>query len=349
MGWSSILTVSSSAHTQDYLESRLREFVSANYLVQHCDLHLFSDGIASYNYRASAESLDIVVRCDLRRNLEAVIIDLGFIEAAKNAGANPPPGPWKHDEIGGIAFLSRPTIVGNTLEDCPGRKQIMLMKSCGKQLATIHQAAAALKRPCFYRFVYREDAKRWDYILKHSVRHPDPELSELAEYLITSLRKSFADISCFNTDNYSLIHGDFKLSNILISPSGRLTVIDWEKACIGPRLFDLALGLFHLIFGTNKPFDLALKNAGRFLLGYRTIITLSTFESHFLPLAVEIAGTAFYLLDIAFAADNRTGPPTHYSQRREDYFKSYCTPTFQSYWLKKTEFSKRFVTICRDI
>jgi len=41
-------------------------------------------------------------------------------------------------------------------------------------------------------------------------------------------------------DGAFLTHGDFKVANLHVTPSGELVILDWEFAWAGPRLFDVA-------------------------------------------------------------------------------------------------------------
>ena len=79
------------------------------------------------------------------------------------------------------------------------------------------------------------------------------------------LRESIGKlIEELESDHSTLVHGDFSPKNILVSPLGEVTILDFETLHVGNPVFDLAFLLAHLVckfFRVDRePDRLALKN-----------------------------------------------------------------------------------------
>lgn len=73
---------------------------------------------------------------------------------------------------------------------------------------------------------------RWDRQLRSSHSRELPELERLGARLGSTLP---------GERHTSLVHGDYRLDNVVVSPAGRITaVLDWEMATQGDPLADLA-------------------------------------------------------------------------------------------------------------
>ncbi|MFN2538413.1 MAG: phosphotransferase family protein, partial [Mycobacteriales bacterium] len=73
---------------------------------------------------------------------------------------------------------------------------------------------------------------RWERQLNASCSRDLPELTHLGRRLAGSLPV---------TSHVSLVHGDYRLDNVVVSPTGRIAaVLDWEMATQGDPLADLA-------------------------------------------------------------------------------------------------------------
>lgn len=75
------------------------------------------------------------------------------------------------------------------------------------------------------------EIERWTAVIEATKLDLDPLLATALTWLGRNLPPAVAPV---------LVHGDLKANNLLISPDGRLTVIDWELAHPGDPVEDLA-------------------------------------------------------------------------------------------------------------
>lgn len=115
-----------------------------------------------------------------------------------------------------------------------GRSADTLARSIVETLATVHavgvdQLPAALRDD---EVTLRDQLKRWTAIVEDSPFRRDPLLiyarKRLEADLVTSSRRA-------------LVHGDYRLGNLVIEGGRVERVLDWEMATVGDPAFDLAL------------------------------------------------------------------------------------------------------------
>lgn len=79
--------------------------------------------------------------------------------------------------------------------------------------------------------------RRWSKQLEASRSRDIPGIDELRDKLASSLPEQGAP---------AIVHGDYRLDNVLVTDDGRLTaVLDWEMATLGDPLVDLGLMLVY--------------------------------------------------------------------------------------------------------
>jgi len=278
----------------------------------------YSQGIASQNFRATGpDGVDLTARCDLRRRLDEVRQDRLFSAEAARVGVNVPTGPWHEGEIRGFATLVRPTIPGLSLNEVtdarlPSGAAIALL------LLAIHRAESpGVGRPFFYAGAFDSTDPIWKAFEKAAA-----VLSDEAEYAPLIREASRRLVRVAKEDGIllrsprQLIHGDFNPPNI-ISDTERLTVIDWEKACRGPKFADVTQCVYYF---SARYHHSGPTFAGEFLARYREGAEVSRGELapwlHHYPAFI-------FMRDTVSATTEYSGPTGPARLRRaQDYLRS---------------------------
>jgi Ser/Thr protein kinase RdoA (MazF antagonist) len=283
-----------------------------------------SKGIASLNYHVQGQSYDLLVRCDFRRTPSAALIDNYYQELAAKAGVRVPSRARLLMVRDHCVVTYRPLIAGHVLSD-PKIATAGLLRLSGNQLAHLHNAVGRGRRQSFYAFVWNERDPKWRRVVETALIHRDPGLRQTAaamKQLIVDTQANFAP----GVAKAGVIHGDFKLDNLLATPDENLVVLDWEKSSFGSTLFDLGLALFHAICGDGR--NCRLEYASELMAGYSPVTDMMPCEAPKLFSAVELAASAFYLVDIGLAAIADGAAPDQRA-RRLLYFNSYCRPAYE--------------------
>ena len=126
------------------------------------------------------------------------------------------------------------TIARRILADprlAPGRE--VMAEQCGRALALIHSVdptrVPGLPAPADASHLVEQRARRWHALLD-SAREPQPAL-EVAVRWLEDHQPSPRELS--------VVHGDFRLGNLLVGPDGLRAVLDWELASLGDPMEDL--------------------------------------------------------------------------------------------------------------
>jgi len=85
-----------------------------------------------------------------------------------------------------------------------------------------------------------------------------------------------------------LVHGDLTVDNLVRSPGGSLSIIDFEEMCRETLLFDLGMIVFTLAEADQWSDDLESSA----VVGYESVRRLTTAEKEAVPLFVSYAATA---------------------------------------------------------
>ena len=295
-------------------------------------------GVASQNFRATgANGLDVIVRCDLRRPLREVLADCEYMEVARHGNINVPQGEWIYGEIDGTAVVVRPTIPGQILTDIAVESQ-PAFQTFGAILGRVHRLDTTFvpTRSFFYDFLFDSKHPRWQQI-----ESCDPYLVDTAELvqLIAEarlrLRSARRQRKKLRMGPSGFMHGDFTPRNMLISETRDVFVLDWEKACVGPQLCDVAQAIFHFCcFEDQARF---LTEVAPFAECYGLQVSPSI-----LWLWVRSFAACFFMTDAAFAAMNRRSEIA-FIEKRELYFLDYCVPTFRRYLMLEDGMKKNII------
>lgn len=143
----------------------------------------------------------------------------------------PVPRPWLR--VNGITVMER--VPGEDVRKVVARGDHGFdARSLGEELVRIQAAlhavdwrsslAGALPEP-------RDEVERWAAIVTEHGVDPEPLLQAAISWLHAHPPRPVEP---------RLVHADFKANNLLVSPDGRLTVIDWELAHAGDPVEDLA-------------------------------------------------------------------------------------------------------------
>lgn len=132
---------------------------------------------------------------------------------------------------------------------------------CGEALAKIHSVNLndfdqVPKKPI------REELKRL-YLTYRSFEQPLPVFEYAFKWL---------DKQDFTTRNDALVHGDFRLGNLMIDESGLAAVIDWEMVSIGNPMLDIGwMCINSWRFGQSEKVVGGFGDLEEFLQGYSSI------------------------------------------------------------------------------
>lgn len=152
------------------------------------------------------------------------------------------PGPWLYADVDsplGLPFMVMTRAEGTDLRKDlaragAGRDRAALAARAVAVQAAIHAVPVAalptLPGPDGTPGAGRE-LRRWCAVIETAKAHLEPLLATALTWLRVHEPPAVAPV---------LVHADFKANNLLISPAGELTVLDWEMAHLGDPVEDLA-------------------------------------------------------------------------------------------------------------
>jgi len=103
-----------------------------------------------------------------------------------------------------------------------------------------------LYRRFFYNFLLDPTGLRLHFIQKFAPQFPKLSIRLLIPILLSEmhlLTRTMQSLLHYK----SLVHGDLKPENVLVAPSGKVIVLDWEKSCFAPSILDTGFSVFHLL------------------------------------------------------------------------------------------------------
>jgi homoserine kinase type II len=241
-----------------------------------------------YLIEVAKQRYELLVRApedefDLRRELDL----LAFLEKHNF------PSPRPMTDRRGRQFLEREgcylvlykvptgTIVGEGQFECDQ------IHSIGKMLGELHMVGRGYKKAIDNRYgferifeSYAGVRRRMPHYFKKIVRTLDEEIEYLGNYLETKLPKG-------------IIHGAVHRWSLLMNGDDALCLSDFDAACRGKYVYDLATAVNALCF-REKSYDLERFEA--LMAGYESLRTLSLAEWDSFPNELRFAGLRFAII-----------------------------------------------------
>jgi aminoglycoside phosphotransferase (APT) family kinase protein len=219
---------------------------------------------ATLHFADRDDQLPLILQRDTRGSPAALPRQLEFrlIASAYEAGVPvPPPMFLGDDSLGGSFFIVR-RLDGETLprrllrEDAYADARRLLPAQLGSALARIHTIDVA--RPELHGLPAPPDGVapaafelgRFEQIFRAIALEPHPAFELAFRWLQRALAAHGAKASSGQT----LVHGDYRMGNMLFGPEGLRLVLDWELAHVGDPMEDLAwICVRSWRFGGPKP------------------------------------------------------------------------------------------------
>ena len=166
----------------------------------------------------------------------------------------------------------------------PTRLHSVLLEAVGRVLADLHTIGKSYKKGIDNRFTFERIADTYGEVrgklpsyFKRIVRTLDDEVDYLRSYLETKLPKG-------------IIHGDLFHDNLLVKGDKILAVLDFEAACRGKFVYDLATAVNAFCFdGENYQ----LKRFEALIAGYESLRALSLAEWDAFPNELRFSALRF--------------------------------------------------------
>lgn len=185
------------------------------------------------------EPIPLVLRREFERSLldTDVRAEYDLLRALHTAGV-PVPEPWlcvTADSPLGLPFMVMERVEGTDLRKDLARGPERNLVTLGAQVVELQNRIHGVD-PAGVPGLDREwgaehEVARWSAVVEAAKAGPEPLLVTALAWLRTNAPAP---------QEPCLVHGDFKANNLLISPAGELTVIDWEMTHLGDPVEDLA-------------------------------------------------------------------------------------------------------------
>lgn len=194
------------------------------------DLHRLSGGASRETWSFVADGRRLVLRRDPPAGIARGMRMEHALLVAANAAGVPVPEVVDADESSLILeFVEGETIARRILrEDAYGPAREVLAAQAGAALAAVH--ALDVDADAVRDVVPVTDEFEQFRSTLHSLGEPYP-LFELAFRRLAATRPA--------TAQRRIVHGDFRLGNLIVGPDGLRAVLDWELAHVGDPLEDL--------------------------------------------------------------------------------------------------------------
>jgi aminoglycoside phosphotransferase (APT) family kinase protein len=220
--------------------------------VEH--LHLLTGGASrqTWSFDAVVEHMDgqvitlpLILRSDPQEGPQAVMdrdLEFRVIEAAYAEGVLVPKLYFLGDNSLGVPFFIMERIEGETIprrlfrdRDYNQARQVMTQQ-LGARLARIHRVPLeryqleGLSRPQAARSPAEEEIARYETMYETMAREPHPAFELAFRWLRQHIPARQEQV---------LVHGDYRMGNLMFGPEGLRAILDWELAHVGDPLEDL--------------------------------------------------------------------------------------------------------------
>lgn len=235
----------------DQLKEALQAFLSRRHgtAVSVDNLRLLTGGASrqtwSFDATVGEQTFPLVMRADARTGAGSMPRDLEYrlLEAAHEAGVPVPKMHALGDDSLGMPFFLMERIEGETIarrllrDDQYAAAREVMTGQLAAALAAIHRVPAntpgleSLPQPLAGKTPAESELAKFEQTYRAIALDPHPAF----ELAFRRLHDSLPPAS-----ELRLVHGDFRIGNIIFGPDGLRAVIDWELAQIGDPLMDLA-------------------------------------------------------------------------------------------------------------
>ncbi|MBI3247781.1 MAG: phosphotransferase family protein [Deltaproteobacteria bacterium] len=192
-----------------------------------------------------AVNLPLILRCDPPGGPQAVMdrsLEFRVIAAAHQEKVLVPKPYFLGDESLGVPFFIMERIEGETIPRrlfrdpayAPARE--IMTEQMGARLARIHSVSIKkhhledLPGPQHGRSPAEEEINRYEEMYRTMAREPHPAFELAFRWLRQHLPAQ---------QERTLVHGDYRMGNLMFGPEGLRSILDWELAHIGDPLEDL--------------------------------------------------------------------------------------------------------------
>jgi len=207
------------------------------------------------------QTLEAIFRCDPIPGVESVAgraLEYHLIKAAWDAGVVVPEPLWDGDDRFGVKFFVMRRVPGETLgarlvrgEQYDSAREV-LPGQLARSLARIHTVRreahpelANLQAPVPGRSPAQAEVENYETAYRMSTPDPHPAFELAFRWIHAHLPRM---------DQQVLVHGDFRVGNLIFGEEGLRAVIDWELAHWGDPMEDLAwLAVKSWRFGGRLP------------------------------------------------------------------------------------------------
>lgn len=194
-------------------------------------LHRLSGGASRETWRFEADGRPLILQRQRSGDVRDMLVEAGVVRAAGRGGAPVPELIDARRRDDGMAFMVLEAIDGATIarkilrDDDFAAARPRLVTDFGRALARIH----AIDLSTISGLVHTDQVEYYTGVLD-DLGQPHPVLELVRNWLVDHRP---------TTQRTSLVHGDFRLGNMIIGPDGLRAVIDWELAHLGDPMEDL--------------------------------------------------------------------------------------------------------------
>ena len=194
-------------------------------------LHRLSGGASRETWRFEADGRPLILQRQRAGDERDMLIEAGVVRAAGRGGAPVPELLDARRRDDGMAFMVLEAVDGETIarkilrDDEFATARPRLVADFGAALARIH----ALDVESIPGLLRTDQVEYYTGVLD-GLGQPHPVLELVRNWLL-----DFRPAS----SRTSLVHGDFRLGNMIVGPEGLRAVIDWELAHLGDPMEDL--------------------------------------------------------------------------------------------------------------
>lgn len=190
-------------------------------------------------------TLPLILRSDPQEGPQAVMdrsLEFRVIEAAYLEGVLVPKPYFLGDQSLGVPFFIMERIEGETIprrlfrdREYEQARQVMTAQ-LGERLARIHRVPVeqyhlqGLPAPQAGRSPAEEEINRYEEMYQTMAREPHPAFELAFRWLRQHVPPRQERV---------LVHGDYRMGNVMFGPAGLCAILDWELAHVGDPLEDL--------------------------------------------------------------------------------------------------------------